>query len=59
MIYIMQPKIKNKLCDDCGGGNNVKTIVIRYLGTNSGTQFTLCKECREVLLEELKNSDLR
>lgn len=56
MIYIIQPKLKGKLCDDCGSRNDVKTIVIRYLGTNNGMQFTLCRECREVLLKELQNS---
>lgn len=56
MIRIEHPDYKDRLCNVCVQKNDVKMIVFRYVGTNSGTQVALCRECREVLLEELKNS---
>lgn len=56
MIKIEMPDYKGKLCNVCGKNNDVKMIVFRYVGTNSGTQVALFRECREVLLEELENS---
>ena len=56
MISIELPDYKDRLCNVCNQKNDVKMIVLRYDGTSSGTQVALCRECREVLLEELKNS---
>ena len=56
MISIELPDYKDRLCNVCNQKNDVKMIVFRYVGTNSGTQVALCRGCREVLLEELKNS---
>ena len=56
MIRIEHPDYKDRLCNVCNQKNDVKMIVFRYVEANSGTQVALCRECREVLLEELKNS---
>ena len=56
MVKIEIPDFKGKICTVCNSEQDVKLIVFRYVGTNSGTKVALCRECREVLLEELKNS---
>ena len=56
MIRIEPSDFNERLCNHCCSKHDVKIVTIRYVGTNSGTQIALCRECREVLLEELKNS---
>ena len=56
MVKIEPLNFKGRLCNVCNSEHDVKLIVFRYVGTNSGTQIALCRECREVLLEELENS---
>ena len=56
MIRIEPPDFNGRSCNHCSGEHDVKIIMIRYVGMNSGTQIALCRECREVLLQELKNS---
>lgn len=55
-IRIEPPDFNGRLCNVCNIKHDVKLIVFRYIGTNSGTQVALCRECRKVLLEELQNS---
>lgn len=56
MIRIEHPDFKSRTCNSCNRWHDVKLVVIRYDGTNNGTQVALCRECREILLEELENS---
>lgn len=59
MVKIEPPDFKGRLCNVCNNKHDVKLIVFRYVGTNSGTQIALCRKCREVLRVELELIDAR
>lgn len=44
-------------CNSCNSHNNVKLIIVRFDGTNSGTQMPLCSKCRHALLEALRKEE--
>ena len=57
MIRIEPPDFNGRLCNICNQKYDVKLIVFRYEGTNSGTQVALCRDCREVLMREIELID--
>ena len=56
MVKIEPLNFKGRLCNVCNSEHDVKLIVFGFVSTNSHVRIALCRECREVLLEELKNS---
>lgn len=47
-----------RICSHCYSKNDVMNINIRYQCTNTGTQITLCKECCESMVNEIRRVDL-
>ena len=45
----------NPMCHGCGMKND--TVSIRFMPNNTGTEITLCKECRKKLVELIKQVD--
>lgn len=47
MIQIVAPDKKQKVCDSCGGHDDVK--IIKIGDSDAMHSFALCKSCREHL----------
>ena len=43
-------------CNVCCNKENVYSIIMRYEGTNQGTQVTLCDKCIRALIQEINCS---
>lgn len=42
-----------RTCNVCHSGKDVKNIMFRYKGTNTGTQIALCRMCIHELVLKL------
>ena len=42
-----------RTCNCCNNPENVKSIILRYEGTNSGTQIALCDACIKDLISKI------
>ena len=61
LIYVQESEFKFRRCNVCDSDKNVKEIIFRYFGTNSGNRIVLCEDCRDrlisILLEVGNGSD--
>ena len=42
-----------RCCNKCNSNSDVRKIMIRYEGTNSGTQIVLCDKCMRDLVNKI------